>query len=105
MGRLITAGAEGFVTRACQDDHANGVIPASLLEGIEKLLAGLGAESIVDIWAVDGDRRHTVPCLEQDVLIDHVASPDRCLVTLARAGSHGSYRFNLHMRLPDPLPV
>ena len=64
---LITPGAEGPVTSACQDDAADFRVIACLLEGADQLVTGLAAKGVHLFGPVDGDPGDAVFDLEEDV--------------------------------------
>lgn len=55
VGRLVAPGAEGFVAGPGQDDDADCAVPAGVIEGVDQLFAGLGAEGVVAFRAIDSD--------------------------------------------------
>ncbi|MNJ60882.1 hypothetical protein D3C77_566440 [compost metagenome] len=75
MGALVAAGAEGLVSRAGEDDDADGLVPAGAVEGVDQLHAGLAAKGVVAFRAIDGDGGDAVFLFVQDVFVVHVFSP------------------------------
>ena len=52
---LIATGAEGFLTFAGQDNHADVIVIASIRQGLDHLLDGQRTEGVTHLRTVDGD--------------------------------------------------
>ena len=69
---LVAAAAEGPVTLAGEDDDADAVVIARLVEGVGDLEERLGPESVALVRAIDGDLGDT-GCISRRVLVTDIA--------------------------------
>ncbi|MOA17832.1 hypothetical protein D3C78_1381010 [compost metagenome] len=67
MGGLVAAGAKSLAAFARENDDAYGFVPAGAVERIDQFIAGLAAESVVLVRAIDGDAGHAVAGFIADV--------------------------------------
>jgi hypothetical protein len=82
---LVTAAAEGLVAFAGQHDHADALVLAGQLHGVDHLLGGLRAEGVVHLRAVDRDLADPLEVLVADVGVFLDGGPG--------AGAHGFLRW------------
>ncbi|MNM96106.1 hypothetical protein D3C81_1085720 [compost metagenome] len=75
MGALVAAGAERLVAGPGQHDHADRLVPAGAVEGVDQFQAGLAAERVVALGAVDGDGGDAVVFAVEDIFVVHVFAP------------------------------
>src|SRR5581483_6966076 len=64
----VAAGAEGVLAGAGEHYHRHAVVPRSVGERLGQLPGGDGATAVVDLGAIEGDARHPVLLLVQDLL-------------------------------------
>src|SRR5262249_31972107 len=69
MLALISTGAERAIPRPRKHDHRDRLVPTGTAEGIDQLFAGFRGKGIVLVRTVDGDPRHAVAHLEENVLV------------------------------------